>query len=202
MSLSSDPGTRKTGRRPGPTRTREAIAEAALDQFSELGYDRTTMRGIARAAGVDPALVIRFHGSKEALFRSVMETPEAVGEALVAVAQGPRDDVGRRFADLVVSLLENKHMRKIILGRIRSATSHADAAALVRETVTRDLVRVATALNSDEAETRAVFIGVQVVGLALARYVVEVEPLASMQPKDVVDYVAPTFQHYLVESLP
>ena len=98
-------------------------------------------------------------------------------------------------------MLEDPRSRSIVIGRIRSASSHPDAAALVRETVTRDLGRLVAAVTDDEPENRAVLVGSQVVGLALARHVVRVEPLASLPAADVVDYIAPVFQHYLVEPL-
>jgi hypothetical protein len=98
-------------------------------------------------------------------------------------------------------MLEDPRSRSIVLGRIRSASSHPDAAALVRESVTRDVGRLVAALTDDEPETRAVLVGSQVVGLALARHVVCVEPLASLPAADVVEYIAPTLQHYLVEPL-
>lgn len=201
MSVSSPDSGRRSGRRPGPSTTREAIARAARVQFSELGYDRTTIRGVAREAGVDPALVLRFYGSKDALFREVMALPPAAAEALERIADGPRETVGRRLAELIVGLLENPETRAIVVGRIRSAVSHPEAAALVRETVTRDVGRLTSALSDDQPDVRAVLAGTHVVGLALARYVVLVEPLASMAAADVVEYVAPTFQRYLVGPL-
>ena len=201
MTLSSESPRRRTGRRPGPGNTREAIAAAARAQFAELGYDRATIRGIAQASGVDPALVIRFHGSKDALFREVMALPAAVADALERLADGPRETIGRRLAEVVVGLLENPATRPIVLGRIRSAASHPDAAALVRETVTRDLGRLAAALSDDEPEARAVLVGAHVVGIAFARYVVLAEPLASLPAAEVVELIAPTFQRYLVEPL-
>jgi len=199
--MSSEGSTKRSGRRPGPTTTRDAIADAARRQFAELGYDRATMRGIASEAGVDAALVMRFYGSKELLFREVMALPPQVAEAMASLADGPRATVGRRLAEAIVGMLEDPRSRSIVLGRIRSASSHPDAAALVRETVTRDLGRLVAALTDDAPETRAVLVGSQVVGLALARHVVHVEPLASMPAADVIDYIAPTFQHYLVGPL-
>jgi hypothetical protein len=109
--------------------------------------------------------------------------------------------VGHRLAALVIAALENPASRPILLGRIRSAASHPGAAALVRETVTRDLSRLAAAITGDQPETRAVLCGAHVVGIALARYVVLVEPLASMPPAQVVELVAPTFQRYLTGPL-
>lgn len=199
--MSSETSAKRSGRRPGPTTTREAIAEAARRQFAELGYDRATLRGIAGEAGVDAALVVRFYGSKEALFREVMALPPAVADAIAALADGPRTTVGRRLAEVVVGMLEDPRSRSVVLGRIRSASSHPEAAALVRETVTRDVGRLVAALTDDAPETRAVLVGSQLVGLALARHIVRVEPLASLPAADVVDYIAPTFQHYLVETL-
>jgi AcrR family transcriptional regulator len=200
MTMSSQ-SSRRSGRRPGPTQTREAIAEAARSQFAEMGYDRATIRGIAGVAGVDPALVIRFYGGKDALFRDVMALPAAVADRIAGLAEGPRETVGRRLAEAVVGVLENPATRPIVVGRIRSASSHPDAAALVRETVTRDLGRLAAALSDDQPEARAVLAGAQFVGIAFARHVVCVEPLASMPAADLVDHLAPTFQRYLVEPL-
>jgi AcrR family transcriptional regulator len=197
----SSPQPKRTGRRPGATDTREQIAVAARALFAELGYERTSFRRIAAAADVDPALVVHYFGSKDELFRQVMALPPAIAAALERVADGPRETVGRRLAELIVGALENPASRTVVLGRIRCATTHPDAAALVRETVTRDLHGLASALTDDRPDERAVLVGVQVVGIALARYVVLVEPLASMSVEDVVELTAPTFQHYLVEPL-
>jgi len=193
--------TKKTGRRPGATDTREEIAVAARSLFAELGYERATFRKIAAAAGVDPALVVHFYGSKEELFRQAMALPPALAEALARIGEGPREGVGRRLAELVVAALENPASQSIVLGRIRCAATHPDAAALVRETVTRDLLRLTSALTDDRPDTRAVLAGAHLVGIALARYVVLVEPLASMSPAEVIEVIAPTFQHYLGEAL-
>ena len=192
---------KRTGRRPGSTETREQIAVAARSLFAEVGYERTTFRKIATAAGVDPALVVHFYGNKDDLFREVMALPPVIADALERIAEGPRETVGRRLAEVVVGALENPASRTVVVGRIRCASTHPDAAALVRETVSRDLHALASSLTDDRPETRAVLVGAQVVGISLARYVVLVEPLASMSPADVIELIAPTFQHYLVEPL-
>ena len=192
---------KRTGRRTGATQTREQIAVAARAQFAELGYDRATFRGIAAAAGVDPALVVHFFGSKDDLFREVMQLPPGFSEALVRIADGPREQIGLRLAELVIGALENHVTRPVVLGRIRSASSHPHAAALVRETVARDLSALTGVITDDQPEKRAVLIGVQVVGIALVRYVVRVEPLASLPAPEVVELLAPTFQRYLTEPL-
>jgi len=197
----SRPTSGRSGRRRGPTQSRDAIADSARAAFAELGYDRTTIRGIAAGAGVDPALVAHFFGSKEELFREVMALPPGVGDAMAGLADGPREQVGRRLAEIVVALLEDPASRSIVVGRIRSASSHPDAAEFVRETVTRDLGRLVAAVADDRPETRAGLVGSQVVGIVLARYVVRVDPVASMPAAELVEVLAPTFQHYLVEPL-
>ena len=106
--------SRKTGRRSGTTQTREQIAIAARTLFAELGYERATFRAIAAAAGVDPALVVHFYGSKDELFREVMQLPPAFADALVRVAEGPRSQMGRRLAALVLGGLEDERTRPIV----------------------------------------------------------------------------------------
>jgi AcrR family transcriptional regulator len=191
----------RSGRRPGETQTRDAIAAAARTEFGEVGYDRATMRSIASAAGVDAALIVHFFGSKEALFREVTALPVELATVMRSLVDGPRDDVGRRFAQAVVGMLESPATRPIVLARLRSAASHAEAAALVRELVSHDIGVLTNALTDDEPETRAVLVGMQVVGLAFARYVVGVEPIASMAPPKLVDVLTPTFQRLLVGPL-
>src|SRR5215467_5139003 len=155
--MSSAP-TKKTGRRPGSTETREQIAVAARSLFAEVGYERTTFRKIAVAAGVDPALVVHFYGNKDDLFREVMALPPVIADALERIAEGPRETVGRRLAEVVVGALENPASRTVVVGRIRCASTHPDAAALVRETVSRDLHALASSLTDDRPETRAVLV--------------------------------------------
>jgi len=192
---------KRSGRRPGASDSREQIAVAAREKFAELGYERATFRVIGAAAGVDPALVVHFYGSKQDLFRDVMQLPPEVSAALVGIADGPSEQMGRRLAELVIASLENPATRPIVLGRIRSASSHPDAAALVRETVTRDLSALTRAIGADRPDIRAVLVGAHVVGIALARYVVQVEPLASLSASEVIELIAPTFQAFLTGPL-
>src|SRR5262245_53300254 len=109
---SRDP--KRTGRRPGGTETRDQIAAAARSLFAEVGYERATFRAIAGAAGVDPALVVHFFGTKEDLFRQVMRIPEGIVAALDGLADGPRQSVGRRLAELIVGAMENPETRAIL----------------------------------------------------------------------------------------
>ena len=192
----------RSGRRPGTTQTRNAIAASARQLFSERGYDRVSLRAIAADARVDPALVVHFFGSKEQLFLSVVEFPFEPGVVLPELLAGDPRTVGRRFAEFVVGTWEDPSARARLIAIVRAAASEPRAAAVLRELVSRQLVgTIAGTLGAADAELRATLVGSQIVGLAMARYVIGVEPLASVEPDRLVELIAPTLQRYLVEPL-
>ena len=173
----------RSGRRRGTTQTREAIALAAQSQFAELGYDRATFRSIATAAGVDPALVVHFFGSKEQLFHEVMKLPPGLAGAMARARAGPRAEIGRRLAEV-----DRRRVREPGARGGSSSGGSAPPASIRRRPSwcarpsAGDMARLTSALDVDQPDVRADLAGVQVVGVALARYVVRVEPLASMPP--------------------
>ncbi len=190
------------GRRAGDSGTREAIRAAAGRQFSERGYDRTSMRSVALEAGVDPTLVSHFFGSKQALFVSVVELPFDPAAVLPGVIAGDPAEVGARLARFLVGVLETDEGRARVTGLIRAAASEEEAARMLREIVTtRILGTIADAIGADDAPFRASLAGSQVVGLVMARYVVGVEPLASRDAEQVIEAIAPVLQRYLAEPL-
>jgi AcrR family transcriptional regulator len=192
-----------SGRRPGESGTRDAIREAARRQFAEQGYDRATLRSIAAEAGVDPALVAHFFGTKQRLFVAVIELPFAPALVMPELLAGDRAGVGQRVARFILSLLEEDESRERMVGLVRSAASEPEAARLVRDLVTRELFAPMTAqLSVEDAALRAALVGAQVVGLVMARYVVGVEPLASADPETVIAALAPNFQQLLTGPLP
>jgi AcrR family transcriptional regulator len=192
----------RAGRRPGESGTRDAIAEAARRRFAELGYDRTTIRGIADEAGVDAALVVHFFGSKQELFLKVMELPFEPEEILPQVLEGPKSEAGLRLARFVVGILENQDSRNVLTGILRAAASEPHAADLARELVANRVVAAfARSVAVDQPELRANLIASQVVGLIIARYVIRVEPLASHDADALVDAIAPNLQRYLTRPL-
>jgi AcrR family transcriptional regulator len=193
---------RRPGRPPGDSRTREAIAAAARRQFAELGYERTTIRGVAQEVGVDPALVHHFFDSKQRLFLSVTELPFQPEEALPAVLAGRRSEAGLRLARFTVGLWENPEARQILAGILRAAVSEPEAAQMARELATERIRdAISDSLGVDDALLRANLIASQSIGLLMARYILCVEPLASMAPDALIQAIAPTFQHYLTRPL-
>jgi AcrR family transcriptional regulator len=200
--MSSTPSTRRSGRRPGDSGTRELILAAARRQFAERGYDRTSLRSVAQEAGVDPTLVSHFYGTKQELFVTVVQLPFDPAEVVERLVAGDRETTGLRLARFFLGVLESAPGRQRVTGLVRAAASEAEAARMVRELVTRELVgRIAEALESDDAPLRASLVGSQIVGLVMARYVVGVEPLASRDPDAVAEAIAPVLQHYLTEPL-
>jgi AcrR family transcriptional regulator len=191
------------GRRAGPTRTRQSILDMARTAFAARGYDAVSMRAIAREAAVDPALVHHFFKTKPQLFVAAMELrfePAAAVEALLA---GDRDTLGRRLVQTMVELWDTPGAFEGFLGLIRGAVSHTDAARLLREFVTRELIgRIAAAAAPDAPRARAALAGSQIVGLAMARKIVGIEPIASADPAWLAAAIGPTIQRYLTGPLP
>lgn len=191
-------GSIHTGRRPGATTTRELIEDAARKQFAENGYDRTSIRSIARQAGVDPGLVKHFFGTKWELFLTVVELPLDPPTLIETVVAGDQALVGRRLATAIVEILDDECRRRPMLSMIRAATSEPAAAALVRDFLTRNVLQpIAERLGVPDAEYRAGLVMSQIVGFSMAGYVVALEPLANRSRESVIASLAVTFQHYL-----
>jgi AcrR family transcriptional regulator len=196
------PRKRPSGRRPGDSGTREAILSAARRQFADLGYDRTSLRGIAVEAGVDPGLVSHFHGSKQQLFVRVVELPFRPADVVPRLFEGDRRSVGERVARFLLEVLDSEEGRGRVVGLVRAAASDPEAARMVRELITTQLFTpLAEHLGSDRPRLRANFLGAQVVGLVMARHVVALEPLALVDADTVVAVLAPNIQRLLVEPL-
>jgi AcrR family transcriptional regulator len=192
----------RSGRRPGPNQTRAAIVAAARAAFAERGYDAVSVRAVARAAGVDPALVHRFYGSKEELFVAAMALPVAPSQIVESVLAGGIDGIGERLVRTVLGLFDAPDAFAPILALIRGAASNERAAALLREFIAREVLgRLAAAASPDRPELRASLAGSQVIGLAMARAVVGVPPLATTDSETVVACVGPTIQRYLTGAL-
>ena len=194
-----------TSQRPprGDSGTRQAIEAAARRQFATVGYDRTTLRSVAAEAGVDSALVAYFFGSKAKLFVEVVELPFEPAYVLPRVFESGPDAAGERLAHTLLDGLENPDVRQRLVGLVRAAASEPEAATMVREFLGRRMGgQVLQDLGVTEGEFRASLIGSQVVGLVMARYIVVVEPLASLPPAAVAAAIAPNPQRYLTAPLP
>jgi AcrR family transcriptional regulator len=192
----------RTGRRPGASRTRDAILEAARREFGQHGYDRATIRGVARGAGVDPALVHYFFGTKAELFAAAMELPVNPAELAQTLLAGEPERIGERLIATFLSVWDHGDNRDVFIGLLRSAVTDEQAATLLREFAMRELFgRVAAALGTPDAELRANLVFSQIFGLAVARYILRIEPLASTPGELVAAAVGPTVQRYITGDL-
>jgi len=194
---------RKTGRRPGDSGSKHAITEAARRRFGRFGYDKTTIRGVAEEAGVDPALVVYFFGSKEDLFAASISWPFDPSRELPAVIEGGTAEAGQRLVRLFLKTWDAEQGRNTIVALLRAAMSHEGAERQLRTFLqTQILGPLVTGLGCDEPELRASLVAAQLLGLGIARHVLKLEPLASLDPDGIVELVAPSVQRSLSDPLP
>jgi AcrR family transcriptional regulator len=189
----------RTGRRPGAGGTRERILAAARSDFSKSGFDGTTIRAIAAQAKVDPALVLHYYESKDAIFREAVRFPVDPAEFIPALVAPGVDGLGDRLVRFFVDTWDSP-AGGAMLGVIRSVVANDDAATLMREFITREVLgRLAKALDVDEPQLRASLAGAQLIGMAMLRYVVKVEPIASADADQIVAWLGPTIQRYFTD---
>jgi AcrR family transcriptional regulator len=192
----------RTGRRPGVSGTREAILDAARRTFAEQGYQQATIRDVARLAGVDPALVHHYFGTKQGLFVAAVQLPVNPVEQLMAVLAEDPDQAGERMVELFLSVWDHAADQSPLLALLRSAVGDEHAAAMLREFITEEVLgEIARRLGSPDARLRATLVGSQLMGMALARYIIKVEPLASAPAEQVVAAIGPTLQRYLTGDI-
>jgi AcrR family transcriptional regulator len=210
------PGRARSGRRAGGSGTREAILEAARGRFAEHGYDGATIRAIAADADVDPALVHHFYGSKERLFTAAMHLPVVPSEVLTAAfaeaaARGDSFSPGEHLVRTALSTWERPEVLGVFTALLRSALTSERAAGMFREFITDAILSPVAAVTGPrqpggtadpaDAAYRAAAVASQMVGLALARYVLRLGPLASADASDLATTIGPTIDRYLTGDI-
>ncbi len=195
-------GGRRSGRRPGESSTRDGILEAARASFAEHGYDRATIRDIAARAEVDPALVIHYFGSKDALFAEALRLPLQPGEVFArGMAAGP-DQLGATVVRTFLESWEPPERRVRLMAMLRSALTNEAAMGMTRDLLVREVFGPITeALGVPDAQLRATLVGSQFIGLSVMRYIGHIEPLASATVDELVAAIGPTVQRYLAGDL-
>jgi AcrR family transcriptional regulator len=188
------------GRRPGPTRTREEILDAARTQFADHGYAATTIRSIAAGARVNPALVHHYFATKDALFLAALQWPlDPVSVVTELLATGPRAQFPRNFARAFISAWRDPDTAPALQAVLRRAVADADNAALLRGLADSVLLpRIAEALTVPETNVAAAIS--HLLGLMLAATILNVAPLANADVDELTDLVTPAIEHYLRPS--
>ncbi|MGW0188734.1 TetR/AcrR family transcriptional regulator [Streptomyces sp. NPDC003362] len=177
--------------------TRVAILDAARDRFAADGYDRATIRAIARDAGIDPSMVMRYYGNKEGLFAAAV----AVDLQLPDLSALPRPTVGRALVTHFLGVWEENEVMTALL-RVGVA---GQAGAERMQGILRDQVLPVTRQvcpDPEQVPARAVLVASQLLGLALTRYVLRVPPAVALPREEIVAWLAPTLQRYLTAPSP
>jgi AcrR family transcriptional regulator len=189
------------GRRPGAPDTRAEVLAAARTSFAEKGFRGTTIRAVAASAGVDPALVHHYFGSKDDLFVAALEIPVDPREVLAPVVAAGPDGAGERLLRTFLGVWDDPELQPGLLALARSMVAD-DSGGLVRDAFIPVVVGpVLAALVVDRPEVRIPLVASQVVGLIVTRYVIAVPQMAQMPAADVVARIGPVLQHYLTGDL-
>lgn len=195
-----------TSRRPGPRADRADvrgdILTAARELFARKGFQGTTLRAVAAAAGVDVALVPYYFGNKQGLFTASLELPVDPRAKIDEVFAGGSDGLGERLIRTLDGLFQDPVVGPAIIGLMREAIGDGDTGLRRDFIVNVVLVAYTRHIQLPDAAARAALAASQLVGIGLARYVIRVEPLAGMSTEELARYAGPTLQRYLVDPIP
>ncbi|MFI6870534.1 TetR family transcriptional regulator [Nocardia sp. NPDC050406] len=177
--------------------TRAAILAAARERFARDGYDRATIRAIAADAGIDPAMVMRYYGSKDKLFALAAEFDLRLPD----FAEVPDTELGAAVVDFFIHRWESDETLVVLL---RAAVTNESAADRMRTIFGAQVVPVLMKRGIDPSEVtaRAALAGTQMLGVALCRYVLQMPPVVAMTAEELIAWLAPTIQRYLTHPAP
>ena len=200
---SPGPGARRRGgRRPGRSPSRQKILDVARLAFPANGYTETSLRGIARDAGVDPSLIVQLFGSKAGLFAAVVELPFDASEVAAQIQAVPASQVGDYAARRFISHWDRDEHRNPILSLIHAALADPAAAAAFREFITVNLtLPVVERVGADRPQLRAALLASQLIGFGLSRYVLGFDALASVPSEELVAALGATLQNTCTSPL-
>jgi AcrR family transcriptional regulator len=194
---------RTRGRRPGGPDTRGQILEAARSSFAQKGYAGTTIRAVAGGAGVDAALVHHYFGAKEDLFLAALHIPVDPRQVVPAVFDDGLEGAGERLLRLFLSVWDDPDVRRPLLAVVRTSLGQDGPAELLQGGLMATIFTpLREKLPGPDADRRAQLAASQLVGLIVARYVLQFEPLASLSTEELVGWVAPTLQRYFTGPAP
>jgi AcrR family transcriptional regulator len=194
--------SRPRGRRPGRVDTRSEILAAALTLFSEVGYEKVSLRAVARAAGVDPALIHHYFESKPELFtKSVLALPVEEPEKLVdRILDGPVSGVGERAITVLLETLELPQARERFTAMLRAAVSEPGTQRPMSEYLAKEIyAKVAAALGHSNAKQRGQLAVTVVLGLELGRDILQLPTLTKMPKSQLIAALGRSMQVYLAD---
>ena len=191
---------------PGPRDDRGVlsarIVDAARAEFAEHGWAGTTIRAVARAADVDPALVYHYFGSKEGLLDAATNPPQKWLDSVAEVWNTPVDRLGAAVITLLLASWADDEIGPRLRAILQTAAHEPSTHEKLRRVVEGSLMGVSE-LGSDERDrlVRSGLIASQTMGFALMRYVWKIEPIASMTDEEAIAAIAPNLQRYVSGDL-
>ncbi|MGD9514835.1 TetR family transcriptional regulator [Mycolicibacterium sp.] len=201
--MTTNADRKRPGRPPGTSDTRDRILECARELFARNGIANTSIRSIAAGAGVDPALVHHYFGTKTQLFAAAIEIPIDPMSIIGPLKEVPVDQLGRALPSLLLPLWDSE-LGKGFIATQRSILAGSDV-SMVRSFL-QDLIATEVGGRVDDppgsGRVRVQFVASQLVGIVMARYILELEPFKSLPVEQIVDTVAPNLQRYLTGELP
>ncbi len=199
----SSSGRRRPGRPPGTSDSRERILTNARELFARNGIGNTSVRSIAAAAGVDSALVHHYFGTKEQLFAAAVHIPIDPMQVIGPMREAPIDELGLTLPSLLLPLWESE-LGSGFIATMRSLLA-GDEVGLIRSFL-QDVITVEVGYRVDDppgsGPVRVQFVASQLVGVVLARYILELEPFKSLPVEQIAQTIAPNLQRYLTGDLP
>jgi AcrR family transcriptional regulator len=191
MAAGSDIPAARTSREERRQRTEASILESARALFAEVGFERTTIRGVAARAGVDPALVMQYFGSKDGLFAASARWFAEQKEFATAT----REDMPRAALRDLLHGMEDPQSRAAATAVLRSCLTHDSARAAMRDEIMADKhAKVAAAIGGPDADLRAGLLGAVMIGTTIARYLLEIPSVAGASPEDIERVLEPVLK--------
>lgn len=196
-------GRRRPGRPAGNSDTRDRILASARELFARNGIDRTSIRAVAAAAGVDAALVHHYFGTKQQLFAAAIQLPIDPMTVLVPIRETPIEELGSRLPSLLLPIWDSE-LGAGLIATLRSLISGAEV-SLARSFLQEVIVAEVGPRIDNPPGTgpiRVQFVASQLMGVVMARYILKLEPFASLPAEQIAATIAPNLQRYLTGELP
>jgi AcrR family transcriptional regulator len=194
---------KKPGRPAGNSNTRDRILDCARDLFARNGINNTSIRAVAAAAGVDSALVHHYFGTKEKLFAAAVQIPIDPMDVIGPLREVPVEELGHRIPSILLPLWDSE-IGAAFIATLRSILAGTEVNLF--RTFIQDVIAVEVGARVDDPPgsgiVRTQFVASQLVGIVMARYILQLEPFASLPAQQVADTIAPNLQHYLTGDLP
>jgi len=201
--MPTTPPPARTGRRPGNPDTRQEILESARQIFAGNGFAKTSIRKIAAGAGVDPALVHHYFGSKDELFLATVQVEVNPRTVIEQLAAGGVDGLGTRMITAILQVWESPAGPSLVAA-VRTAIGDPGSGRALTQFITAEIIsRLLRSLHYGpvEAELRGALVASQMLGVVVGRYVLNLGELAHLEPAAIIAAVGPTLQHYLTGEL-